>query len=424
MEKVLNDIILLMSNGLATYVLYRYMHIFFENRKKGKRTVIAVYLLQYVISAFVMIKISYPILNIFIALLCYGMLTFCYEGSIGKKITVIILIYVLGLSIEVVVAFAMQITGVSLLNKVDVNILGTLVIHLIEWIITLILEKWLKRTNKNKNIPFVFVLVICIAMVVEVFIGCLILSQTNLHDTIRLLIFVCLFLICFLMIYLYQTLSFIFIERAQRELINQERNFYHNQAEILQENSEKIRKFHHDYKNKMIVLQELLEKNDLITAKKYLVEVTEKLEYAKAYSKSGNVILDSLINYKLSKAEEQGICVRAEIKLPGKIAVEGDDMVVILGNLLDNAIEATSKLNENQKIQISITQVKGTLCIKISNTFDGRIKKKAGKLQTKKEDNMNHGIGLESVEGIVQKYHGEMKVLYENEIFMVILYLY
>ena len=318
----------------------------------------------------------------------------------------------------------MQITNISLLDRLDVNILGTLMVYLLEWLLTILLEKCVKPTNKNKNIPGPFVVAICIALLTEVFMGCLILLQKNLSNIQALLFFVCLFLICFLMLYLYQALSAVFIERDQRELIRQERNFYHTQAEMLQENSEQIRKFHHDYKNKMLVLQGLLEQEDLEKSKEYLLEVTQKIEYVKAYSRTGNVILDSVINYKLSKAQEQGIDVTAEIKLPDKIQMEDDDMVVIMGNLLDNAIEATNKLTQNRKIGVDLAEIKGMLCIKVQNTFDGKVKISKGKFRTRKEDSVNHGIGLDSVESIVEKYQGEMKVSYEDKIFITALYLY
>lgn len=424
MEQVLNNLILLMSNGLATYVLYRFMYVFFDARQVRKEVAVAVYLLQFCISSFVMVKVSYPVINIGIALLCYGMLTACYAGNIGKKISVTILIYIIGLIIEVFVAFCMQITNISLLDRLDVNILGTLMVYLLEWLLTILLEKCVKPTNKNKNIPGAFVVAICIALLTEVFMGCLILLQKNLSNIQALLFFVCLFLICFLMLYLYQALSAVFIERDQRELIRQERNFYHTQAEMLQENSEQIRKFHHDYKNKMLVLQGLLEQEDLEKAKEYLLEVTQKIEYVKAYSRTGNVILDSVINYKLSKAQEQGIDVTAEIKLPDRIQMEDDDMVVIMGNLLDNAIEATNKLTQNRKIELDLAEIKGMLCIKVQNTFDGKVKISKGKFRTRKEDSVNHGIGLDSVESIVEKYQGEMKVSYEDKIFITALYLY
>lgn len=424
MEKVLNDIILLMSNGLATYVLYRFMYVFFDTRQVKKEIAVAAYMLQFMISSFVMMNISYPVVNMFASLFCNVLLVACYKGNLGKKVAVILMVYAFGFGFELMMAFILKLGFSSMLEKVDINALITLMVQMEEWLLTLVLEKYLKKSKKNYDIPWGFTIAVSLEVVTVTALEIALFSRKDIGNNIKLFSVLCLMLMCILIIYLYHSLSTIIVERTQIQLIKQERNFYHNQAEILQENSEKIQKFHHDYKNKMIVLQELLEKNDLEVAKKYLVEVTEKLEYTKAYSKSGNVILDSVINYKLSKAEEQGIHVLAEIKLPEKIAVEDDDMVVILGNLLDNAMEATSKLNENQKIQINIAEVKGTLCVKISNTFDGEIKKKAGKLQTLKEDSMNHGIGLESVEGIVQKYHGEMKVSYEREMFLVILYLY
>ena len=424
MEQVLNNLILLMSNGLATYVLYRFMYVFFDARQVRKGVAVAVYLLQFCISSFVMVKVSYPVVNMLASLFCNVLLVACYKGNIGKKIVVIFMIFAFGFGFEVMMAFVLRLGFSSMMEKVDINAIVTLMVQMEEWLLSLILEKCLKKSKKNYSIPWGFTIAVILEVFTVTILEITLFSSEGIGNNIKLYSVLCLVLICILIIYLYHSLSTIIMERTQNQLIKQERNFYHNQAEMLQENSEQIRKFHHDYQNKMLVLQGLLEKDDLEMAKKYLVEVTKKLEYVKAYSRTGNVILDSVINYKLSKAEEQGIDVTAEIKLPDKIKMEDDDMVVIMGNLLDNAIEATGKLAENRKIELNLAEIKGMLCIKVRNTFDGKVKVSRGKLRTRKEDSGNHGIGLDSVESIVKKYQGEMDVSYKDEFFTTALYLY
>ena len=73
MEEVLNNLILLLSNGLATYITYRFMYVFFEKRAVDKKVAVLAYLLQYMISVVVIVWFPYPIINIFIAPICYFM---------------------------------------------------------------------------------------------------------------------------------------------------------------------------------------------------------------------------------------------------------------------------------------------------------------------------------------------------------------
>ena len=94
------------------------------------------------------------------------------------------------------------------------------------------------------------------------------------------------------------------------------------------------------------------------------------------------------------------------------------DLCVLLGNLLDNAIEACGKLEkEKRRIQLSIKLVKNQLFIRTENPFEGKLKWQGSRLLTQKTDENNHGIGLENVKRVVEKYHGTLEMNAEDQIF-------
>ena len=126
----------------------------------------------------------------------------------------------------------------------------------------------------------------------------------------------------------------------------------------------------------------------------------------------------------LSKAENEGCNIQAEIFLPNEISIENDDLVVVMGNLLDNAIEAIEKIKENKYIKISVKYDRQCLIVRVINSFDSQINMEKGKIQTRKENSEFHGIGLESVENVVAKYRGNIKIEYKKEIFSVGVVLY
>ena len=130
-------------------------------------------------------------------------------------------------------------------------------------------------------------------------------------------------------------------------------------------------------------------------------------------------MIDSVINYKLSQAKKQGCNIQSEFCLPDKILIEDDDLVVVIGNLLDNAIEAAEKVKKNKCIQIKVKYDRGCLIVKIVNSFDNYVIVEKGKLKTRKENREFHGIGLQSVQNIVDKYHGDLKITYKEEMFSV-----
>ena len=99
-------------------------------------------------------------------------------------------------------------------------------------------------------------------------------------------------------------------------------------------------------------------------------------------------------------------------------------MGVILGNLLDNAIEAASKVNGDKKINVVIYYEKNNLYININNTYNGEIIFDGNKYKTTNENKIDHGIGLSSIENALKKYDGEIEISYTESLFTVKVLMY
>ena len=97
---------------------------------------------------------------------------------------------------------------------------------------------------------------------------------------------------------------------------------------------------------------------------------------------------------------------------------------MILGNLLDNAIEASSKVENNRTIDIRIKYKNDILFIYVNNSFDGSIVYEGEKIKTTKKNKENHGIGLNNIEKILKKYDGTMKVYHTENRFHVDILMY
>lgn len=119
------------------------------------------------------------------------------------------------------------------------------------------------------------------------------------------------------------------------------------------------------------------------------------------YIHTGNNTVDIILNSKVNVAQHHGITCTINAKITEKIDISDIDLSVILGNLIDNAIDATLK-EENKNIHIQISQIKGILVVKIINYFSGE------KIifETAKNNSLLHGIGLKSVKHLVNKYNG------------------
>lgn len=140
---------------------------------------------------------------------------------------------------------------------------------------------------------------------------------------------------------------------------------------------------------------------------------SEFMKNPQEYVATGNDTIDSLLNYKIQKAKDVLNLVETKIRIPEKLNLHSFDLNVVLGNLLDNAIDASVQTKEKE-LKITMKLDKGVLFLNICNSCRGIAEGKRGILETTKSDKMNHGIGLKNVRRIVEKYHGDMEFLCEN----------
>lgn len=126
---------------------------------------------------------------------------------------------------------------------------------------------------------------------------------------------------------------------------------------------------------------------------------------------SGNIVIDSLLGYWYVTAQKKGIDFSLDIKIPMKMEFKGADICLILGNLLENAVEAAERVRKKKYIKIQMKYDKGNLLIFLMNSYQGRlIKMKDERLKSTKSDAGNHGVGLPSVYRAAAKYNGTVTV--------------
>ena len=177
-----------------------------------------------------------------------------------------------------------------------------------------------------------------------------------------------------------------------------------------------MRGWRHDYHNHIQVLKAHLSLGRTDEMEVYLNELDKDLTSVDTIIKSGNVMLDAILNSKLSLAKAKKIAVNAKANAPGVLPVSDIDICVIVGNLLDNAIEANLRLDEKSRfIRIYIGIFKEQFYISVSNSVGADIKKISGRYLTTKKG--SHGFGLQRIDRIVKKYGGYVNRQNEEGIF-------
>ncbi len=224
----------------------------------------------------------------------------------------------------------------------------------------------------------------------------------------------CMLIINISVFYLYHILIENYIHLRDNDIYKQQTYAYRNQLEVIMESQNRVRALRHDMKNHILALQVLVQRKEAEETNRYLDSMKDFMTNPEEYVKTGNDTVDSLLNYKIQKANEVLNVVETKISIPEQLRLRSFDLNVLLGNLLDNAIDASMQ-TEDKKLKITIKLDKGILFLHIYNSCRGIGDGRSGFTETTKEDKLNHGIGLKNVRRIVEKYHGDIEFLYEND---------
>ncbi len=131
-----------------------------------------------------------------------------------------------------------------------------------------------------------------------------------------------------------------------------------------------------------------------------------------------------MLNFKFHPAIENGTKININVSIPSGLSFPSFDLTVILGNLIDNALEAVAFVDEDPFIDFRINCSKGLMIIKIFNPYKIAVNMENGKIITSKKDTANHGIGLKSVKEALNKYNGITKIETDQNIFTITAALY
>ena len=184
----------------------------------------------------------------------------------------------------------------------------------------------------------------------------------------------------------------------------------------LQTYLDNTRRLRHDFRQHLHVIAGLTETGQLEELKSYLHQYESELSEHRP-SLCANAAVDALAGHYDSDARQKGIPVEWKLELPKRLPLPEADLCTLLGNLLENAVFASQKLppDERQVRVMARMLSPAMLGIVVENRYDGVLKKQKGILHSTKHE--GQGIGLVSIHTTVQKYHGNLTVETENNVF-------
>lgn len=426
MEYKLLDILLII---FSTQIIRTYLSVFGNPSKKRGFLLWLLWGVYFIFQIWVnesdsSIPIVTILLNIILVFFIYKI---SYQVNYKPAIFHVCIFYAFGMIIEIITYLVLEKTGISVMpygyqvGNVISNITLYLLVHVI---------KRRKKYNPLANVSVKYWFLLFLIPLASIYIihNSFYIASENQRNIFFLITTILMILINYITFDVYDKLG------VQQE-VEKKNLMYEQQIALCTKQSleretayQETRRIRHDLNEYLIDLKATVQAGEIDKIETKIDNLLANNQiYKNEISRSGNIVIDSLINYKYSIAQKDGIHMNCHIMVSSQTPFDGTDLCIILGNLIDNALDAMQELPDvNQRqISISISESKEILCISIQNPYNGKIHQaKSGQLQTQKHDKENHGIGLSSVKQSVDKYNGELITEFENGIFIATVLLY
>lgn len=210
---------------------------------------------------------------------------------------------------------------------------------------------------------------------------------------------------------------------VEKQIYNFQNQIVSNHMSEVENIYKQMRSWRHDYHNHLQTMKGYISLDQIDELTKYIHMLDQDLSSVDVLHKTGNVMIDAILNSKISLAQSKGIVVNSKAVVPTNIPISDIDLCVIIGNLIDNAIEAcvVSKdfdleTDYNPFIRVYIGILKEQLYISITNSVFADIVKE-GKSYKSTKKSSSHGFGLIKVDKLVQKYSGYLNRQDEQDVF-------
>lgn len=417
----MQDLVFSSSMVIATlWIVDMYWRIFFERKSKNVPAVViwivfgAYQLFFECISGDIHIVITLINMGLFLLIAVYG-----YESRGSAKYFLLMLFYAVWSLIEV---FAFFFVNLLFAEEVVSDSVGVVVSKIL--MIIFVHELSIARKNrKDSVIPnryYVFFLLIPLGSI------CIAINEFYIRGDSFFSMFTISILLLFNVVILevYTKLNEFFMHEEERVV-------YAQQVDIIAQNTiaqekmmEDFYEERHNLINRLIVLKSRIEgdseKEDILTNIDRMINNSYSLD---AISDSGNSTVDAVINFKYAVAKEYGITFKLNLFIPAELPIEQSDIGVILGNALDNAIDAVKQCTAaDRSLRISMGIKKEAWIIIITNPYEHRLKTdRNGEFLSTKEDKKRHGFGLNSIRKIAEKYQGEIITEVSNQVFSLMI---
>lgn len=419
------NIIHIFCGLITTYVIYRFMNMFLTDSVYDKVIELLSYVVYFLLALVCHFFIHIPIIMLIYNIFFFLILSLNYKADFKQRILAVIYIYSILFIIEMLVAavsgyihfpFDSDSKYTSIFGEIANQLIGLITVYLIST---------KRQVRENVNFPMIYWLCIIAMPLFSLYFLVLVFHLGNLKRIYMILYTLFLLIINFSIMVLYDLVLKSMTEHTRGLLLEQQNKYYERQFDLMKASAKVTDSLQHDLNKHLISVRSYLKSRQIDDAINYIDKMVNiYFENLGDLSKTGNAIIDSILNIKLQEAKNKDIIVTTKLQIPENLSIDSFDITVILGNIIDNAIEAASESIAYKKLNIIMLYNRRRILVKVENTYSGRIVIKQGELQTTKSDSITHGIGLQNVKHVVERYAGTMDISYDNIWFKACVMLY
>lgn len=409
-------------NLLETFLFTEFMTRYFGTKFKGARKYACfavAWLLAFVfmcVMNYVVVVETVATVGFIILYFVYAM--FCLNGKWQTKLLLSAVTYYLAYAIGILTNLTVcNVIGYDPVKMATVfNGVRISCVIFTKIVFAFITEFILNRKRRALRTKNVWLLVAVIPTVSLVSLGAL-LKATLYHEDIQVYIWIVMVGIVFadaIIYYFFTALGKEYEQNLNMKLLELEKEASEKYIKDMDVFVKEMRTVRHDIKNQLCTVQAYLSEGKTEEAKAYVETLTEEyLPHMLGYVSTDNDAFNAIVNTKAAQCSDKHIAFQVNVRRETSISLAPTDTAALLGNLLDNAIEAASE-TEHPQIILDVHNDGEYLTFEISNTIKESVLDSNGSLETTKSDKDLHGIGTKSVREIVERYNGMLKY-YERD---------
>lgn len=428
MTKYITMIIELLLPLLHLLIIQKYLKVFCGPGKRNLKSYIE-WSIYYVFLSINNIGIAFPphLLLLGNVLLIFLIVSSTRKRNLMQRCIFSILICTVWMLVEVIIMMILRTVG---FNAGTLQDAGSFISKICMLLLSVVISHCIKD-NHYAEIPLHYFLIILLIPFSSIYIMHHIFLIADVHSEYAIFSATASFLLLVVNYVIFEVYDWISRDaelREQNRLYVQQLELCNQQAEERESFCLEIRRIRHDLKSHLSGLLGMVQAGQVSEAEKYILQMLDAGigNQSKEVSRSGNIVVDSLINHAYTLAQNNNIQFNINVLIPASLPFESGHLAIILGNLMENALDACRDIKDEKKfIYLDISYTKEVFQLIIRNNYKTKRKKdNIGHYFTTKSNTIYHGLGLSSISHAIKNYQGQMEITDNNNVFQVIVVMY